>query len=155
MTDPAITPDHYGGPLNPYEVIKVCEAWGLDNDAYLFQALKYVARAGKKADKGLTEAQTRLRDYRKAEFYLIRRMGRQSLWSRVHAAIMGCLKDTTIRVDGPEQYDPRAVSTAWGFTPASGLDRFVEQIANQNARSALKLIQSEIRFIESQEPGEE
>ena len=42
-------PDYYGGEDNPYEVIKVCEAWGLDKDAYLFNVVKYVARAGKKS----------------------------------------------------------------------------------------------------------
>ncbi len=41
-------PNHYGGENNPYEVIKVCEAWDLDKDAYLFNVVKYVARAGKK-----------------------------------------------------------------------------------------------------------
>jgi hypothetical protein len=41
-------PAHYGGVDNPYEVIKVCEAWELDKDAYLFNVVKYVARAGKK-----------------------------------------------------------------------------------------------------------
>ena len=41
-------PPHYGGEGNPYEVIKVCEAWGLDKDAYLFNVVKYIARAGKK-----------------------------------------------------------------------------------------------------------
>ena len=39
-------PAHYGGADNPYEVIKVCEAWDLDKDAYLFNVVKYVARAG-------------------------------------------------------------------------------------------------------------
>jgi len=33
-------PQHYGGADNPYEVIKVCEAWGLDFDAYLFNVVK-------------------------------------------------------------------------------------------------------------------
>jgi hypothetical protein len=41
-------PNYYGGKDNPYEVLKVCEAWGLDKDAYLFNVVKYVARAGKK-----------------------------------------------------------------------------------------------------------
>jgi len=41
-------PDHYGGEENAYEVVKVAEAWGLDHDAYLFNVVKYVARAGKK-----------------------------------------------------------------------------------------------------------
>jgi hypothetical protein len=33
-------PNHYGGEENPYEVIKVCEAWDLDKDAYLFNVVK-------------------------------------------------------------------------------------------------------------------
>jgi hypothetical protein len=41
-------PEHYGGQDNPYEVVKVCEAWGLDKDAYIFNVVKYVARAGNK-----------------------------------------------------------------------------------------------------------
>ena len=38
-------PAHYGGVDNPYEVIKVCEAWGLDFDAYLFNVVK-ICRKG-------------------------------------------------------------------------------------------------------------
>lgn len=57
-------PNHYGGKDNPYEVIKVCEAWGLDKDAYLFNVVKYVARAGKK------DPNKELEDLRKAVFYL-------------------------------------------------------------------------------------
>ena len=41
-------PNHYGGEESVYEVVKVCEAWNLHNDAYLFNAIKYIARAGKK-----------------------------------------------------------------------------------------------------------
>ena len=44
-------PAHYGGENNPYEAIKVIEAWGLDEDFYLGNAVKYIARAGKKAPK--------------------------------------------------------------------------------------------------------
>ncbi len=61
-------PAHYGGADNPYEVIKVCEAWGLDNDAYLFNVVKYVARAGKKC---ITKE---LEDLKKAAFYLNRKI---------------------------------------------------------------------------------
>ena len=61
-------PNHYGGEENPYEVIKVCESWDLDKDAYLFNVVKYVARAGKKnPDKGLE-------DLKKASFYLNRKI---------------------------------------------------------------------------------
>ena len=61
-------PQHYGGVDNPYEVIKVCEAWGLDNDAYLFNVVKYVARAGKKC------VTKELEDLKKAAFYLNRKI---------------------------------------------------------------------------------
>jgi hypothetical protein len=61
-------PAHYGGADNPYEVIKVCEAWGLDNDAYLFNVVKYVARAGKKC------VTKELEDLKKAAFYLNRKI---------------------------------------------------------------------------------
>lgn len=61
-------PNHYGGEENYYEVIKVCEAWGLDKDAYLFNVVKYVARAGKK------DKTKELEDLKKAEFYLNRRI---------------------------------------------------------------------------------
>lgn len=61
-------PSHYGGETNPFEVIKVCEAWDLDKDAYLFNVVKYVARAGKK-DK-LKE----IEDLEKALFYLERKI---------------------------------------------------------------------------------
>ena len=61
-------PKHYGGVDNPYEVIKVCEAWGLDKDAYLFNVAKYIARAGKK------DPAKELEDLKKAVFYLERRI---------------------------------------------------------------------------------
>lgn len=62
-------PAHYGGANNPYEVIKVCEAWELEKDAYLFNVVKYVARAGKK------DPQKELEDLKKAKFYLERKIG--------------------------------------------------------------------------------
>lgn len=61
-------PNHYGGENNPYEVIKVCEAWDLHSDAYLFNVVKYVARAGKK------DPMKELEDLKKAAFYLDRRI---------------------------------------------------------------------------------
>jgi len=61
-------PSYYGGVDNPYEVIKVCEAWGLDKDAYLFNVAKYIARAGKK------DPQKELEDLKKAAFYLNRKI---------------------------------------------------------------------------------
>jgi len=67
-TEWVLGPAHYGGADNPYEVIKVCEAWGLDYDAYLFNVVKYIARAGKKDPK------KELEDLKKAAFYLNRKI---------------------------------------------------------------------------------
>jgi hypothetical protein len=61
-------PSHYGGADNPYEVIKVLEAWGLDKDALLFNVVKYVSRAGKKDSTKLIE------DLEKASWYLQRKI---------------------------------------------------------------------------------
>jgi hypothetical protein len=41
-------PEHYGGKGNVYEAIKVIDAWDLDKDFYLGNAVKYLSRAGKK-----------------------------------------------------------------------------------------------------------
>lgn len=57
-------PDHYGGADNPYEAIKVIEAWGLG--FCLGNALKYINRAGKKA------GETEFKDLEKARWYLDR-----------------------------------------------------------------------------------
>ena len=61
-------PDHYGGEDNPYEVIKIAEATGLDEDAYLFNVLKYIVISGKKDDNPPVQ------DLKKALFYLDRRI---------------------------------------------------------------------------------
>jgi hypothetical protein len=63
-------PGHYGGADNPYETIKVIEAWGLG--FHLGNCVKYISRAGKKPDPMLTAEATALRDLRKARFYLDR-----------------------------------------------------------------------------------
>jgi hypothetical protein len=70
VTETVNHPDYYGGEENTYEVIKVCEAWDLDQDAYLFNVVKYVARAGKKDPKKEIE------DLKKALFYLDRKIKR-------------------------------------------------------------------------------
>lgn len=55
-------PLHYGGKDDPYEVIKVIDAWGLGFK--LGNALKYIRRAGKKNPESEVE------DLDKAIFYL-------------------------------------------------------------------------------------
>jgi hypothetical protein len=66
MTESVNHPAHYGGEDNPYETIKVAEAWGFDQNAYLFNVLKYISRA-----KGHT-----LEDLKKARWYLDRLIAR-------------------------------------------------------------------------------
>lgn len=63
-TEAVYGPAHYGGKDNPYEVIKVAEAWGFNENAYLFNALKYLGRAGKKGNK--------VEDLKKLVFYVQR-----------------------------------------------------------------------------------
>ncbi len=57
-------PQHYGGADNPYEAIKVIEAWGLHASFCLGNTIKYLARAGKK------NGEDTLVDLRKARWYL-------------------------------------------------------------------------------------
>ena len=57
-------PPHYGGDNNQYEAIKVIEAWNLD--FCLGNAVKYIARAGKKEDM--------VQDLRKAKWYIERKI---------------------------------------------------------------------------------
>ena len=61
-------PAHYGGADNPYEAIKVIEAWGLG--FCLGNCLKYIARAGKKPTIPT------LQDLEKARWYLSREIER-------------------------------------------------------------------------------
>ena len=60
-------PDHYGGGENLYEAIKVIEAWGLN--FHLGNAVKYIARAGKKGPA--------IEDLKKALWYLQRELDRR------------------------------------------------------------------------------
>lgn len=58
--DPVNHPAHYGGEDNPYEAIKVIDAWELPFD--LGNAVKYIVRAGRKGDAA--------EDLRKARWYI-------------------------------------------------------------------------------------
>lgn len=64
MSESVNHPQHYGGADNPYEAIKVIEAWGLGFN--LGNAVKYISRAGKKDAARLAE------DLKKARWYLDR-----------------------------------------------------------------------------------
>lgn len=64
MADLINHPQHYGGVDNPYEAIKVIEAWHLG--FCLGNAVKYICRAGKKRRSSTLE------DLKKAQWYLTR-----------------------------------------------------------------------------------
>jgi hypothetical protein len=70
MSEQVNHPAHYGGADDPYEAIKVIEAWGLG--FCLGNAVKYISRAGKKPS---TDAVT---DLRKAAWYVQREIERLS-----------------------------------------------------------------------------
>jgi hypothetical protein len=59
-------PEHYGGATNPYEAIKVIDAWDLG--FCLGNTVKYISRAGKK------QKDKELEDLKKALWYLERRI---------------------------------------------------------------------------------
>lgn len=62
-------PAHYGGADNPYEAIKVIEAWGLG--FCLGNAVKYICRQGKKENSTT--------DLKKALWYLKREIERREV----------------------------------------------------------------------------
>ena len=59
-------PNHYGGENNPYEAIKVIEAWDLGFN--LGNAVKYISRADRKGK--------RLEDLKKASWYINREINK-------------------------------------------------------------------------------
>lgn len=64
MTEAVNHPAHYGGEEDPYEAIKVIEAWVLG--FHLGNTVKYISRAGNKS------GQSMLQDLKKARWYLDR-----------------------------------------------------------------------------------
>lgn len=72
MSSPVHHPAHYGGKDNPYEAIKVIEAWDLG--FHLGNTVKYIARLGKKTMLSSTAI---LEDLEKAKWYLDREIERR------------------------------------------------------------------------------
>jgi hypothetical protein len=60
MKEAVNNPSHYGGADNPYEAIKVIDAWDLNFN--LGNTVKYIARCGKKDDE--------IQELEKAAWYL-------------------------------------------------------------------------------------
>jgi hypothetical protein len=71
MSEQVTHPKHYGGADNPYEAIKVIEAWELD--FHLGNTIKYIARAGKK------DSTKEKQDLEKALWYLQRKIDNLTL----------------------------------------------------------------------------
>ena len=59
-------PNHYGGEDNPYEAIKVIDAWDLSFS--LGNTVKYISRAG------IKNPEKELEDLKKAAWYLQRKI---------------------------------------------------------------------------------
>lgn len=68
MSEKIDHPQHYGGAENPYEAIKVIEAWDLG--FCLGNTVKYLARAGKK------DPSAHIDDLKKARWYLDREISK-------------------------------------------------------------------------------
>ena len=66
--NPVDHPPHYGGADNPYEAIKVIEAWSLGFN--LGNTVKYISRAERKGAP--------LEDLKKARWYLDREIARRT-----------------------------------------------------------------------------
>lgn len=64
-------PDHYHGKDNPYEAIKVIEAWNLGFN--LGNVIKYISRAEHKENA--------LEDLKKAKWYLEREINNREQWN--------------------------------------------------------------------------
>jgi hypothetical protein len=67
-------PPHYGGANNPYEAIKVIEAWELGFN--LGNTVKYISRAGKKGSA--------IEDLKKAAWYLNREIQNRDAGTNAH-----------------------------------------------------------------------
>ena len=68
MSEKVNHPAHYGGEDNPYEAIKVIEAWHLG--FCLGNTLKYICRAGRKV------GEAEIQELEKAAWYLAREIAR-------------------------------------------------------------------------------
>jgi hypothetical protein len=73
-------PPHYGGANDPFEPIKVILAWGLD--FCVGNAVKYIARAGKKP------GESKVDDLKKARWYLDRAIAETQYHESISAPMM-------------------------------------------------------------------
>jgi hypothetical protein len=113
-------PTHYGGANNPYEAIKVMEACNCGG--HLFNALKYLSRAGKK------EGQSLKKDLNKALWYLKRMLEK------------GIKNGFVRQSDNP--FKPLDVAKAWGLS--KDLTNALHNIWNGNIQFAILDIEKQL-----------
>jgi len=70
MTQRVDHPLHYGGATSQFEHVKVAEALGWVENAFIYSATKYLWRLGKKSDAPVLE------DLKKARWYIDREIRR-------------------------------------------------------------------------------
>lgn len=127
MNDKIDHPAHYGGNGNPYEAILVIEAW--DAGFCLGNALKYIARAGKKGGEHVAY------DLGKAVWYLNRVVSRGAR-SRDHVTPF-------VRRTIPASMNADAVIAAWGLEPP--LAAVLSAIYDGQTPHALRLLREVVR----------
>lgn len=81
-------PIYYGGADDPYEAIKVIEAWNLG--FHLGNTVKYISRAGKK------DGNSALCDLKKALFYLNRKIELMEDQSQIIDVSDSIVDDSTV-----------------------------------------------------------
>lgn len=69
MDEDVTHPSHYCDGRQ-YEPRLVAEDWGITEDAYLFNVLKYLSRAGRKQYDGLTLEESKVKDLKKMRTYI-------------------------------------------------------------------------------------
>jgi hypothetical protein len=67
MVEAVNHPVHYGGDVL-HETYKCLRAWGLESDALIWNAVKYLSRAGKK------NSSTKIEDLQKSVWYINNRI---------------------------------------------------------------------------------
>jgi hypothetical protein len=123
-------PDHYGGGDNPFEVIKVIERAGMGYDFCIGNAVKYIARAGKK------DSDKQIEDLQKAAWYIRRA---ESQYSPARSKIL------------LSEIEVQQVAEAWGLECnfANILDLVLRPTYTHALQNAHNDLISETRYIQT------
>lgn len=117
--DPVNHPSHYTD--GKYECIDYIESMGYNRDGYLFNAVKYISRAGKKDPKKRDE------DLQKAIWYLERKLRWNQMWAT----------DKTPAINSSDYIQDKGLE---GTLPGIAL----ELIEHNQLSSAIKLLRMEL-----------